>query len=56
MGQVMGEDATEVAAAATNCTEDCEAKNQVNGKAAVLGFPFPASAGDGCAGRNAPIR
>jgi hypothetical protein len=41
MGQVMGEDATEIAPAATVCTENCTAQNQVNGKAVVIGFPFP---------------
>jgi hypothetical protein len=41
MGQVMGEDSTEIAPAATKCTENCTAHNQVNGKAVVVGFPFP---------------
>lgn len=41
MGQVMGEDATEIAPAATACTENCTAQNQVNGRALVVGFPFP---------------
>jgi hypothetical protein len=41
MGQVMGEDATEVAPPATFCVEDCQAQNQVGGGAVVLGFPFP---------------
>jgi hypothetical protein len=44
MGQVMGEDATEIAPAATACTENCTAQNQVNGKAVVVGFPFPVPA------------
>jgi hypothetical protein len=39
MGQVMGEDATEVAPPATFCVEDCQAQNQVRGGAVVLGFP-----------------
>ena len=39
MGQVMGEDATEVAPPATFCTEDCQAQNQVRGGAVVLGHP-----------------
>jgi len=39
MGQVMGEDATEVAPPATFCTEDCQAQNQVQGGAVVLGHP-----------------
>lgn len=41
MGQVMGEDATEVAPPATFCQEDCQAQNQVRGGAIVLGFPYP---------------
>ena len=41
MGQVMGEDATEIAPAATVCTENCTAQNRVNGRALVVGFPFP---------------
>lgn len=41
MGQVFGEDATEVAPPATFCTDDCQAQNQVRGGAVVLGFPFP---------------
>ena len=41
MGQVMGEDATEIAPAATVCTANCTAQNQVNGRAVVVGFPFP---------------
>ena len=44
MGQVMGEDATEIAPAATPCLENCTAHNQVNGKAVVVGFPFPVPA------------
>jgi len=39
MGQVMGEDATEVAPPATFCTDDCQAENQVRGGAVILGFP-----------------
>lgn len=41
MGQVMGEDSTEVAPPATFCEKDCQAQNQVRGGAVVLGFPFP---------------
>src|SRR5262249_19071861 len=41
MGQVMGEDATEIAPAATVCAENCTAQNRVNGRAVVVGFPFP---------------
>lgn len=41
MGQVMGEDSTEIAPAATACAANCTAQNQVNGRALVVGFPFP---------------
>lgn len=41
MGQVMGEDAVEIAPAASTCTANCTAQNQVNGRAVVVGFPFP---------------
>jgi hypothetical protein len=41
MGQVMGEDATEVAPPATTCTQNCQAQNQVKGRSTKLGFPFP---------------
>ena len=44
MGQVMGEDAVEVAPAATACTHQCGAQNQTQGAAVVLGFPFPVPA------------
>jgi len=40
MGQVMGEDAVEVAPPATACTHQCQAQNQIQGTAVVLGFPF----------------
>lgn len=41
LGQVMGEDATEIAPAASACVANCTAQNQVNGRAVVVGFPFP---------------
>jgi hypothetical protein len=41
MGQVMGEDAIEVAPPATTCTKKCQAQNQVKGQSVKLGFPFP---------------
>jgi hypothetical protein len=41
MGQVMGEDSTEIAPAAKPCTANCTAQNQVRGRALVVGFPFP---------------
>lgn len=46
MGMVLGEDAVEVAPSATECNAECQARNQVNGKAVVLGFPFPVAAPD----------
>lgn len=41
MGQVMGEDAVEVSPGSTDCASDCQAQNQVQGRATVLGFPQP---------------
>ena len=41
MGQVMGEDAIEVAPPATDCTQNCQAQNRVRGRSVKLGFPFP---------------
>ena len=41
MGAVFGEDATEVAPPATNCTSNCQAQNRVRGQSVKLGFPFP---------------
>jgi hypothetical protein len=46
MGQVMGEDATEVAPPATVCTHKCQAQNQTHGAATVLGAPFPVADAD----------
>ncbi|SNS92268.1 hypothetical protein SAMN06265795_10984 [Noviherbaspirillum humi] len=46
MGQVMGEDATEVAPPATACTHKCQAQNQTRGGSTVLGFPFPVAPAD----------
>lgn len=46
MGQVMGEDATEVAPPATVCEHKCQAQNQTRGGATVLGFPFPVADAD----------
>jgi hypothetical protein len=45
MGFVTGEDATEVANPPTTCTSHCQAQNQVRGRLANLGFPFPVPAG-----------
>jgi hypothetical protein len=45
MGFVTGEDAVEVANPPTECVSDCQAQNQVRGRLAVLGFPFPIPAG-----------
>jgi hypothetical protein len=44
MGMVTGEDATEVANPPTVCTHQCQAQNQVRGRLANLGFPFPVPA------------
>jgi hypothetical protein len=41
MGQVMGEDSTEIAPAAKACTANCQAQNRVRGRALNVGFPFP---------------
>ena len=41
LGQVMGEDSTEIAPAAKVCTQNCQAQNRVRGRAVVVGFPFP---------------
>lgn len=46
MGQVMGEDATEVAPPATACTHQCQAQNRTRGGATVLGSPFPVAEAD----------
>jgi hypothetical protein len=41
MGGVFGEDAVEVAPPSSTCTHKCQAQDQVQGAAVVLGFPFP---------------
>jgi hypothetical protein len=51
MGQVMGEDATEVAPPATVCTHKCQAQNQTQGQSTVLGSPFPVAPADRLQGR-----
>jgi len=51
MGMVTGEDATEVANPPTTCTQNCQAQNQVRGRLANLGFPFPVPAGSRLAPR-----
>ena len=45
MGFVTGEDAVELANPPTDCIQNCQAQNQVRGRLAVLGFPFPVPAG-----------
>jgi hypothetical protein len=61
MGMVTGEDATEVANPPTACVSNCQAENQVRGRLAVLGFPFPVAADSRLAprfssdGLNAPL-
>lgn len=51
MGQVMGEDATEVAPPATACTHKCQGQNQTQGASTVLGAPFPVAPTDRLAPR-----
>jgi hypothetical protein len=46
MGQVMGEDATEMAPPATACTHKCQAQNQTHGQSTVLGAPYPVADAD----------
>lgn len=46
MGFVTGEDSVEVAPPPSLCVENCQAQNQVRGRLAVLGFPFPVLPGD----------
>ncbi|MCW2594773.1 MAG: hypothetical protein QOF92_3830 [Pseudonocardiales bacterium] len=41
LGMVTGEDGTEVANPPTVCVSQCQAQNQVRGRLANLGFPFP---------------
>jgi hypothetical protein len=55
MGFVTGEDAVEVANPPTNCTENCQAQNQVRGRLAVLGFPSPVPAANRLTPPTAPI-
>ncbi|MGN7251783.1 hypothetical protein [Arthrobacter sp. SAFR-014] len=51
MGMVTGEDAVEVANSPSDCIQDCQAQNQVRGRLAVLGFPFPVPDGSRLAPR-----
>ncbi len=44
MGMVTGEDAGEVANPPTTCVQNCQAQNQVRGRLATLGHPFPVPA------------
>ena len=46
MGMVFGEDSTEVAPPATLCVQNCQAQNQVRGRAVNLGFPFQVDPAD----------
>ena len=55
LGFVTGEDAVEVANPPTTCVQDCQAQNQVKGRLAVLGFPFPVPAGSRLTPPTAPI-
>ncbi|KFC69404.1 hypothetical protein FG93_03450 [Bosea sp. LC85] len=54
MGQVMGEDAVEVAPPATECVQNCQAQNRVRGRSTVLGFPFPVDLADRLQPRSPP--
>jgi hypothetical protein len=54
MGMVTGEDATEVANPPTDCTEDCQAQNQVRGRLGNLGFPAVVPAGSRLTPRTSP--
>jgi hypothetical protein len=55
MGFVTGEDATEVANPPTNCVSNCQAQNQVRGRLAVLGHPFPVPTGSRLAPRTSAV-
>jgi len=55
LGFVTGEDATEVANPPTDCTSQCQAQNQVRGRLAVLGHPFPVPAGSRLVPRTAAV-
>ena len=55
MGFVTGEDAVEVANPPTDCISNCQAQNQVRGRLAVLGFPFPVPAGSRLVPRTAAL-
>jgi hypothetical protein len=55
LGFVTGEDATEVANPPTTCVSDCQAQNQVRGRLAVLGHPFPVPAGSRLVPRTAAV-
>jgi hypothetical protein len=52
LGMVTGADATEVANPPTACVTNCPAENQIHGRLAVLGFPFPVAAGSRLAPRS----
>jgi hypothetical protein len=54
LGFVTGGDATEVANPPTDCVSNCQAQNQVRGRLANLGFPFPVPAGSRLVPRIAP--
>jgi hypothetical protein len=61
MGMVTGGDATEVANPPTACVQNCTAQDRVQGRLAVLGFPFPVATASrlaprySCDGLNAPL-
>lgn len=55
MGFVTGEDGTEVANPPTDCVSNCQAQNQVRGRLANLGHPFPVPMGSRLTPRSAPV-
>ena len=55
MGFVTGEDSTEVANPPTDCVSDCQAQNQVRGRLANLGHPYPVPAGSRLVPETAPV-
>ena len=46
MGMVSGGDATEVAPGSSDCVQNCQAQNRVQGRAVNLGFPFAVAPAD----------
>ena len=55
LGFVTGEDAVELGNPPTACTSECQARNRVRGRLALLGFPFPVPAGSRLTPSTAPF-